>query len=144
MFVKSFLVLYSALAMASAFAQESLGTVGNVQGLVTVIDGASGGTVSPGAPITEGMRFMTTSSGSATLQLNNGCTLTLQPGQAVTVHDRMTCPALVAAVENLDGVAVLAGAGGSAGKGILAVGALAAGGFALHRVLDSNPNLSGR
>lgn len=145
MSIENFLVLGSVFIAAVASAQTPLGTVGNVQGLVTVTDGATGGAVAPGSAITDGTRFVTTSSGSVTLQLNNGCTVTLQPNQAVTIDRRMTCQQLIAAVESLGGVGLAGGdGGGSFGKGLLAVGGLALAGFSVHRVLDRNPSLSGQ
>lgn len=143
MSLKSIFVIGSALVASIAFAQESLGTVGNVQGLVTDTDGTSVTSTSPGEAIRDGERFVTSSNGSVTLQLNNGCTLTLQPNQAVTIDSRMTCRELLAAITPVGSTGLAGGGVGSVGKGILAVGALAAGGFALHRVLDKNPNLSG-
>jgi hypothetical protein len=141
---KSFFMLGSVLLASTVFAQTSLGTVGNVQGLVTDTDGASVSSTSPGEAIVDGERFVTSSSGSVTLQLNNGCTLTLQPNQAVTIDSRMTCRELVGAVTPVGGAALAGGAGGSAGMGALAVGALAVGWYGLHRTLDKNPSLSGQ
>ena len=146
MSIKSFFIIGSAFLVSAAFAQpqQSLGTVGNVQGLVTDTDGASVKSTVPGETIKDGKRFVTSSNGSATLRLNNGCTITLQPNQAVTIDSRMTCRELVASVTPVGGPALSAGGGGSVAKGLFAVAGLAAGGFALDRVLDKNPNLSGR
>lgn len=155
MSVKPLLMFGAVFLAASAFAQAPLGTVGNVQGLVTVTDGATGGTVAPGSPIANGMRFVTTSSGSVTLQLNNGCTVTVQPNQAVTVLQSMTCQELTAAVQPV-GAGIAAGGafgrgafgggfgGGGAGAGLFGVGALTLAGFAVHRVIVRNPSLSGQ
>ncbi|MDP1589837.1 MAG: hypothetical protein Q8M07_18940, partial [Prosthecobacter sp.] len=90
MSVKSILLIGSALLASGAFAQQVLGTVGNVRGLVTDTDGTSVSSTVQGEPIRNGERFVTSSSGSVTLNLNNGCTLTLQPNQAVTIDERMT------------------------------------------------------
>jgi hypothetical protein len=137
MSIKSLVALGSVLVAVSAFAQAPLGTVGNVQGLVTITDGATGSTVVTGSPITNGMRFVATSGGSAVLRLNNGCVLTLQPGQAVTVLQNMTCQQLTAAVQQVGGTNV-AGASGSAGTGALATGGLLVGGGVLIRSISSN------
>jgi hypothetical protein len=147
--VKPLLMFGAVFFAASAFAQAPLGTVGNVQGLVTVTDGATGGTVAPGSPITNGMRFVTTSSGSVTLQLNNGCSVTVQPNQAVTVLQSMTCQELTAAVQPVGAAGVAAGAGGAfgaggAGAGLMGVSALALAGFAANRAIVRNPSLSGQ
>jgi hypothetical protein len=99
MALKKLLIALSSFIAASAMAQASLGTVSNVQGVVTATQGATGTAVAPGSPILNGMRFVTTSSGTATLTLNSGCVVTLQPGQAVTVLQSMNCQQLTAAVQ---------------------------------------------
>lgn len=95
----------SALACASAFAQAPLGTVVNVQGVVTATTGATGTTVTTGTPILNGTRFVTTSNGSMTLRMNSGCVVNLPPGRAVTVLQQMTCQELQAAVQTVQPVA---------------------------------------
>ena len=146
MFIKTYFVIGSALLAFAAVAQQqqSLGTVGNVQGLVTDTDGTTVTSTSPGEQIVDGERFVTSSNGSVTLQLNNGCTITLQPNQAVTIDSRMTCRELIATVSPVGGPPGRAIASGNAARGLIFVAGLAAGGFALDRVLDKNPNLSGR
>lgn len=96
---KKLLLALSALIGASAFAQAPLGTVSNVQGVVTATQGSTGVSVGPGSAIQNGMRFVTTSNGSVTLRLNNGCTVTVPPGHGVTVLQTMTCQQLTAAVQ---------------------------------------------
>jgi hypothetical protein len=141
--VKSILILSASFAVAAAFAQTSLGTVGNVQGLATDTVGDQVTSTNPGEQIVDGERFVTSSSGSITLQFNNGCTLTLQPNQAVTIDSRMGCKELIAAVTPV-GPPGLAIASGNAARGLISIAGLAAGGFALDRVFVKNPNLSGR
>ena len=154
---KMFAVLGSALLASAAFAQNqpSLGTVRNVEGLVTDTDGASVTSTETGEAIHDGERFVTSSSGTVTLQLNNGCTLTLQPNQAVTIDRNMTCRQLVAAVEQVGGGTALGfAAAGSPRAGALAVGGLILAGYGIHRVTfgrDKDPekgkddqDLSGR
>ena len=144
MSVKSILILSASFAAAAAFAQTSLGTVSNVQGLVTDTVGDQVTSTNPGEQIVDGERFVTSSSGTVTLEFNNGCKLTLEPNQAVTIDSRMGCKALLAAVSPVGGPPGLAIASGNAANGLLSIAALAAGGFALDRVLVKNPNLSGR
>lgn len=140
---KSIFIVGAALLASAAFAQESLGTVENVQGIVTDTEGDSVSSTNTGEPIHDGERFVTSSSGSVTLKMNNGCTITLQPNQAVTIDSRMTCRELLAAITPVGG-ANLAAAGGSAGKGLLAVSGLALFSFAVIHSLESNPSLSGQ
>src|SRR3954467_3439657 len=112
MALKKLFVALSSLVAAAAM-EQSLGTVSNVQGIVTATQGATGTTVAPGSAIVNGTRFVTTSTGSVTLSLNNGCVVTLQPGQAVTVLQSMTCQQLTAAVQAVPVApnAAVAGAG---------------------------------
>lgn len=149
MSLKSLSIIASALLASAAFAQnapvsqESLGTVRNVQGVVTDTDGASVTSTEVGEAIHDGERFVTSSSGFVTLQMNNGCTITMQPNQAVTIDKRMNCRELLAALGSVGGAGALAFGGAAAGNGALAAGALVAGGFVLHRALDRNPSISG-
>lgn len=103
---KKLLLVLAALTGTSVFAQAPLGTVGNVNGVVTATQGATGMTVSPGTPIRSGMRFVTTTGGSVTLQLNSGCTVTVPSAHGVTVLQSMTCQQLAAAVQPVVPVAV--------------------------------------
>ena len=156
MSIKMFALLGSALIASAAFAQNepSLGTVRKVEGLVTDTDGASVTSTELGEAIHDKERFVTSSSGSVTLQLNNGCTITLEPNQAVTIDKNMTCRELIAAVEPVGRAAGLGlgrfAAEGSPGCGALAVGGLILGGYAVHRQFDKdddrgrNQDLSGR
>lgn len=98
---KKLLLALSLFAGVSAFAQPPIpiGTVVNVNGVVTATQGASGMTVSPGTPIHNGMRFVTTSNASATLRMNSGCQVNLPGSHGVTVLQSMTCPQLTAAVQ---------------------------------------------
>ena len=143
MSIKSHIAVMLALVVATAFAQERdkerLGTVDNVHGLVTVTDGATGGTVATGNPIISGMRFVTSSSGSAVLRFDNGCEIKLEPSHAVTVLHRDTCEALIAGVQPIGGTNV-AGVG-SFSQGTFAIGGVAAAGILLRNRLD-NQSLS--
>lgn len=126
MTMKKLLLALSALIAASAFAQAPLGTVSNVQGVVTATQGTAGVSVGPGTAIQNGMRFVTTSNGSVTLRLNNGCTVTVPPAHGVTVLQNMTCQQLTAAVQPVVPVAAASPAFAPAPglvNGLIAVGA---------------------
>lgn len=144
MSIKHHFILASALLASLAYAQAQVGTVGNVQGLVTDTDGASVSSTTPGERIVDGERFVTSSNGSVTLQLNNGCTLTLQPNQAVTIDSRMTCRELTAAVTPVGGPPGAPGFAGTKAGGLIGVAALTAGFFVVDRAMDKNPNVSGQ
>lgn len=144
MSIKSFLIVGAALLASAAFAQESVGTVGNVQGIVTDTEGDSVSSTNTGEAIHDGERFVTSSSGSVTFKMNNGCDITLQPNQAVTIDSRMTCRELIAAVTPVGGANLAAGAGGSFTTGLLSVTGLALLTFGVQNSMKSNPSLSGQ
>jgi hypothetical protein len=96
---------FSAGAMAQTQAPlpapAQLGTVDDVQGLVTVSDGTSIGNVVNGSPVIDGSRFVTSSSGSALLRMSKGCDIRLKPSQSLVVQDGLNCEALIAAIQTL-------------------------------------------
>jgi hypothetical protein len=96
---KKLLLVLSAFAGAAAFAQAPLGSVASVNGVVTATQGATGMTVSPGTPIQNGMRFVTTTNASVTLRMNSGCVVNVPAGHSVTVLQSMTCQQLAEAVQ---------------------------------------------
>lgn len=142
MLFKSVLIAGSALLACTAFAQESLGTVGNVQGTVLSVDGSTSSSLVPGKVIHNGEVFTTTGGGSVTLNLPNGCTLTLQPNQTLTVDAGKSCQALRDSIRptgfagggggGLGFGGAIGGLGGIAGLGLL--------GYGLHKGLDKHPN----
>lgn len=117
---KNLLLALSALACTSALAQAPIGTVVSVDGVVTATQGATGLTVTPGTPVQNGMRFVTTSRGTVTLRTASGCTVTVPPGHGVTVLQSMTCQQLTAAVQPVAPVAATGSTLG-AGGGTLAI-----------------------
>ena len=143
---RHFLFALLSASCFAAYAQAPLGTVTNVQGVVTATQGASGVTVTPGTAVQNGMRFVATSRGSATLRLNSGCTVTVQAGHAVTVLQIMTCQQLTAAVQPVAPVAGQAPLATTAGvvNGVVAVGGIAVAAGVLHGLTKNDDNLSGR
>jgi hypothetical protein len=99
MTIKKLLVAVAAVAAASAWAQAPLGTITSVNGVATVTTGTTGTAITVGAPIMNGSRVITTSTGSVSFRLNNGCALTVPPGHAVTVLADRTCEQLRAAIQ---------------------------------------------
>jgi hypothetical protein len=87
------------LLAAAALAQAQLGTVTSVNGVATVTTGTSGTAITAGAPIVEGARVITTSSGSLTFRLASGCTVNVPPGHGVTVSSGLSCQQLQASVQ---------------------------------------------
>ena len=96
--LKNLLLVLSAFAAAPVFAQ-AIGTVTTVNGVATVTTGTTGTAVVVGAPVSHGSRVITTSTGSVTLRLNNGCTITVPPGHGVTILSNLTCEQLRAAIQ---------------------------------------------
>jgi hypothetical protein len=147
MTIKKILLALSLLAGVSAFAQAPLGTVTNVEGVVTATQGATGVTVTPGTAIQNGMRFVTTTRGSVTLQMNSGCTVTVPAGHGVTVLQSMTCQQLTAAVQPVVPLAAAQPAfGPTAGvvNGVIAIGGVALAVGILHVATQDDENLSGQ
>lgn len=145
MTTKNLLLALSTLFAASAFAQAPLGTVTNVEGVVTATQGATGVTVTPGTAIQNGMRFVTTSRGSVTLQLNSGCVVTVPPAHGVTVLQSMTCQQLTAAVQPVVPVAAQGPIGPAPGivNGVIALGGALVLVEGLHHFNQNQP-LSGQ
>jgi hypothetical protein len=140
MTLKKLLVLLPIAVAGTAFAQAPLGTVSNVQGVVTATQGATGVTVTPGTAITNGMRFVTTSRGSVTLRLNSGCTVTVPAGHGVTVLQSMSCQQLAGAGHPVVPVAATGPVGPAPGvvNGAVALGAAAIAAGVIHAAVEDD------
>ncbi|WP_048437952.1 hypothetical protein [Caenimonas sp. SL110] len=159
-------IALAAFAGAAA-SQGVVGRVTNVQGLVTVSDSTTVTSVIAGAPVNTGTRYVTSSTGTATIVVNAGgreCTVTLQPNQSFTLEPNRTCAQLVALVQTLPaapGTAVAAvavppaaPAAAAGGAGFLPVLALLGAGAVLANSSGSSgpagggggqlPNISGQ
>jgi hypothetical protein len=111
----------------STRARTVLGKAAELEGLVTVSDGAAVSRVVLNQPVIRHTRYVTSSTGYVTLKMDNGCDIVLKPNQALTVDDEQDCGALWAAIESLGGnyaiapfivggaVILLLGGGGGAG-----------------------------
>ena len=125
-------------------AQTILGKVTQVEGVVTISDGATVSTAVPGTAITGGLRFLTATSGAARLTMDNGCVISLKPNQSLTIGSNMSCRELLAAVQPVPSAPVVAGGtpGGvftGSGGGALGVGGImVAAGIANRAVGKSN------
>jgi hypothetical protein len=120
----------SVIAATCAWSQPApaptpLGTVGEVNGLVTMSLGSQVATVAPGTPVFEGARFVTSSGGSLHLNLPGGCGVDLQPNQMVTISQSMTCQQQVAAIVTVTNTAAAGGAGALLRTALPLVGAAA-------------------
>lgn len=119
MSIKELLLAATAVAAASVFAQSAVGTVTSVNGVVTATHGTSGMAAVAGAPIHGGTRFVTTSNGSVSLRLNNGCQVTVPAGHAVTVMSNMTCQQLTASIQPVAPNTTVMGQSAAANVGVV-------------------------
>jgi hypothetical protein len=112
---KILIALLAAVTAVSVWAQEPkvIGKIVNVAGLVTVTRGDSLVNATNDAPLMADSRIVTTGSGKATLQFDNGCDITLENNQSITVKDGQTCTALWAAVNSNGAQVATAVAAGS-------------------------------
>jgi hypothetical protein len=107
MFKKILAVVGAIVIAASAMSQvqtpepKRVGRVGEVEGLVTVSDGNNVSNVVKDSPVIEHTRYVTSSTGSAVLKMNNGCTVNLRPSQSLTIDPAKDCEELIAAIESL-------------------------------------------
>ena len=132
-------ILFTAIAAASslASAEGSIGVLKGVSGVVSVSGDQVVTRAISGTPVIDGSSIMVSSSGKATLLLNNGCTIQLQPNQHLMVDAAAGCDVLTASIKPLfpayqvvqaplgSGLAAPAAAGAGAAAG----GAAAAGGI---------------
>ncbi|RYX90936.1 MAG: hypothetical protein EOO28_27450 [Comamonadaceae bacterium] len=111
---KSAFFALAAFAAAAAFAQPVVGTLSNVNGLVTVSQNNAIVSAGNGTTVVDGARIVSTATGNVTMQVN-GCSVSLAPNQAITVDSTQSCQSMQAAVQNLTPPATQAGAGGAVG-----------------------------
>jgi hypothetical protein len=138
------LLLALSVAAPAAFAQAPIGTVVNVNGVVTATQGTAGVTVAPGTAIQSGMRFIAGSNASVTLRTNSGCTVTVPAGHGVTVLQTMTCQQLTAAVQPVVPVAAAPAVAPAGGAVALAAGALVGAAVIAGAVDDDDEPVSAR
>jgi hypothetical protein len=94
-------VLAQSATPSPAGGKPILGKAIEVKGLVTVSDEFGVSRVVLNNAVIDRSRFVTSSSGWATLRLNNGCEIVLKPNQAVTIEHEKPCDALWASLESL-------------------------------------------
>lgn len=137
-----------ALAAAPAFAQ-SLGNVVSVNGVATVSTGGTATVLSQGMPLAGGARIVTTSTSSAVVRLNNGCTLTVPPSHGVTLVPNLTCQQQQAALQPIAPVAAMPttavmgqrGSGMDTATGVWLAGVAA---FVIYDATHDDAPISGR
>lgn len=94
-----FVTLASGACVVSA--QDVIGSLQGVSGAVSISGKNVVSRVSSGTPVTEGASILVSSSGKATLVLNNGCSVTLGANQHLNVSANMSCAQVSASVKHL-------------------------------------------
>lgn len=120
--IKNALMTVGLACFSLAAVAQSIGTISNVSGTVTVNDGTRVVNATAGSPISNGARIVTTSTSTATVRLANGCVVDLKPGQAVTLLSSTSCSDLLATVQNTAPAGTPAPSG-NAGVGDFVIGA---------------------
>jgi hypothetical protein len=102
--------LVTALLIGSSFAAmaQSVGTLENVQGVVSVSNNGVVSSVAGNTSLSNGSVILNSGTGSSFVRLANGCTIALKPNQFVTINSAATCADLTASVKTV-GAAVVAG-----------------------------------
>lgn len=86
---------------ASAFAQAIVGTVGNVNGLVTITRGQQLISASAGTPLQAGDIILSTTGSSATVNINSStgpCSVSMGSSTAIAVTPSQSCAVMQASV----------------------------------------------
>jgi hypothetical protein len=81
------------LAGSTLAADVVVGSVVEVEGLVTVSNGTTINNVVKGMPVTDQSRFVASSTGSVTLRFDNGCDVNLRSNQYMTIDAKTAAPA---------------------------------------------------
>jgi hypothetical protein len=102
--------LVTALLIGSSFAAmaQSVGTLENVQGVVSVSNNGVVSSVTGNTSLSNGSVVLNSGTGSSFVRLANGCTIALKPNQFVTIDSAATCADLTASVKTV-GAPVVAG-----------------------------------
>jgi hypothetical protein len=120
--------LLTALLVGSsvaAFAQ-SVGTLENVQGVVSVSSNGVVTNATGNTSLSNGSVVLNSGNGSSFIRLANGCTVQLNAGQFVTINSAASCSDLLASVKTV-GLPVVAG-GAPAVSPFLVAGGVIVGG----------------
>ena len=138
---KAILLALTLAAAVAAFAQPVVGTLSNVNGLVTITQNDTLINASNGSTFVDGAQIVSTATGQVTISVN-GCSIPLAPNQSLTVNSSSTCAELQAAIKPvaspLTSTAVAGGGSPALGLGILSVGTLAA--YKASRANPASPN----
>jgi hypothetical protein len=99
--IRTATLIAASLFATSAFAADSVATLGGQQGTVLVNQGEEFITASEAQALVPGDRVMVMEGGSAVITFTDGCALALEAGSLVVVPAASTCSGAVAAVETI-------------------------------------------
>ena len=100
--MKKLAVLFVVGSLATAAsAQETVGTLQGVSGVVSISGKNIVSRAKDGVIVTEGASVLVSSTGKATLALKNGCTVSLGANQHLTVNSKLPCEQISASVKHL-------------------------------------------
>ena len=100
--MKKLAVLFVVASLAAAAsAQETVGTLQGVSGVVSISGKNIVSRAKDGVIVTEGASVLVSSTGKATLALKNGCTVSLGANQHLTVNSKLPCEQISASVKHL-------------------------------------------
>ena len=88
-------------AIFSAMAQQGVGSVSEVNGLVTITQGDKLEKAVKSFQIKDGAQIVSTATGNVSMQIN-GCDITLSQNQALKVDKNASCGQLYAAIQNVE------------------------------------------
>lgn len=117
--------LVTALLLGSSFAAmaQSVGTLENVQGVVSVSNNGVVSSVTGNTSLANGNVVLNSGTGSSFVRLANGCTFALQANQFVTVNSAASCADLIASVKTV-GAPIVAGGSPIAAPFLIAGGVI--------------------
>ena len=143
-FLLSLGAFFTVVSFAQTSPPEAVGVVTRVEGLVTVSQNNVLGNVSKDEVVLQNARVVTTSSGSTTIRLNNGCIIDLKPNQAVTVDFRRECKAILASIQPAGAVGAggvgVAGVPPGLGNALIVGGGVLTGAGVINAIFNSNNN----
>jgi len=133
--------IFGNTAMAQGAPAPTVGVVSGIDGLSTVSQGNTLSNLTQGQTILQGARVVTSSTGTVRIVLNNGCAVSLNRNEAVTIDSRLGCDALTAGIVQNNAAIAVAGATGSGNVVNSSVlgGAFFATGAVIKEISGNNP-----
>jgi len=140
----TFSIVLCAILSSTVMAQEApiskVGAVSAIDGLSTVSQGNTLSNLTQGEPILQGARVVTSSTGTVRIVMNNGCVVSLNRNEAVTIDSRIACGTLTAGIVPNNAAIAVAGSTGpvNAVNGSVIGGAFFATGLVFSEISKNN------